>query len=334
MSKVDEQVDYMPLVVCNTLLMLEFHTEMKKSPPVLAYLALGFGVIALSLTSIFVRWANAPGTVTSMYRMGLAAVVLFPFFLRRTKKFGLPRGKVWWWVAAGGLLVGLDHGLLSTAVNFTRIANSTLMNNLASLWVALFAFFIWREKLTHRFWLGLACCLVGAVIVLGGDIGLGRDMAFGNTLAVLSGLAYAAYFLVTQRGRAGLDTLGYMVPVDIISALALLGFNLTVANPLTGFDWRTWGAFLGAGLLSQTLGYSAIGYALGHLPASVVSATLIAQPVLTTLLAIPLTGESLKPAQWLGGAAVVAGIAVINFWGKDNPRSTNVKLKDRSAEAD
>jgi drug/metabolite transporter (DMT)-like permease len=278
-----------------------------------AYLALGFGVLALSLTSIFVRWAKAPGTVTSMYRMGLAAVVLLPFFVRRAVQKPLPRGQVWWWVLAGGLLVALDHGLLSTAVNYTRIANSTLMNNLASLWVAIFVFFVWREKLNSRFWAGLVFCLLGAVIVLGSDVGMSRDSLFGNTLAVISGVAYAAYFLVTQRGRASLDTLAYIFPVDLISALVLLGFNLAVANPLAGFDWATWGAFLGAGLLSQTLGYSAIGFALGHLPASVVSATLIAQPVLTTLLAIPLAGESLQPIQWLGGAAVIVGIALINF---------------------
>ncbi len=43
------------------------------------YFALGSGILALSLSSLFIRWANAPGTVTSFFRMTLAAIVLTPF---------------------------------------------------------------------------------------------------------------------------------------------------------------------------------------------------------------------------------------------------------------
>ena len=44
-------------------------------------------------------------------------------------------------------------------------------------------------------------------------------------------------------------------------------------------------------------------YVLGHLPASIVSPTLILPPVLTTLLAIPLLGEVVHPAEHLEFAA-------------------------------
>jgi drug/metabolite transporter (DMT)-like permease len=59
-------------------------------------------------------------------------------------------------------------------------------------------------------------------------------------------------------------------------------------------------------------GYLALGYALGHLPASVVSPTMLGQPVLTALLAIPILGESLHPVQWIGGLVVLGGIYLVN----------------------
>jgi len=61
---------------------------------------------------------------------------------------------------------------------------------------------------------------------------------------------------------------------------------------------------------AQIGGYLAIGYALGHLPASVVSPTMIGQPVLTAFLAIFLLGEHLSSAQIIGGLIVLLGI----FW--------------------
>jgi drug/metabolite transporter (DMT)-like permease len=62
----------------------------------------------------------------------------------------------------------------------------------------------------------------------------------------------------------------------------------------------------------QIIGYLAMGYALGHLPASIVSPTMLGQPVLTALLAIPLLGETLQPVQWMGGLVVISGIFLVH----------------------
>jgi drug/metabolite transporter (DMT)-like permease len=60
------------------------------------------------------------------------------------------------------------------------------------------------------------------------------------------------------------------------------------------------------------VGWLAINYALGHLPASVVSVTLLGQPVLTAVFAVPLLGQALSQAQLLGGVVALAGIYLVN----------------------
>ena len=49
----------------------------------LPYIALIIGISALSMTGIFVRWAQAPGTVTAAYRMSISALAFLPFFLKK-----------------------------------------------------------------------------------------------------------------------------------------------------------------------------------------------------------------------------------------------------------
>jgi len=68
----------------------------------LPYLALIAGICALSMTGIFVRWAQAPGTVTAAYRMGISALALLPFFVRKELHIRLPDtgGGVWFYWAA------------------------------------------------------------------------------------------------------------------------------------------------------------------------------------------------------------------------------------------
>ncbi len=285
----------------------------------LPYLALGFGVIALGFSALFVRWANAPGPVVGFYRLGLAALILLPLVVIRRRK-GV---KITWAILIfpilGGVLTALDHGFWNTAVNFTTAANATLLANTAPLWVAVFAWLVWKEQLKRGFWLGLILTLAGAAIVLGTDFLRQGSLGIGGLMALAAGCFYAGYFLVTQRGRVHWDTLSYIWMVSLISAICLLIISLGFGMPITGYPVQSYLAFLGAALVSQIGGYLAVGYALGYLPASLVAPTMLGQPVVTALLAIPLLGETLGMGQVIGGAAVLAGIYLVHA-SRENPQ--------------
>ena len=96
------------------------------------------------------------------------------------------------------------------------------------------------------------------------------------------------------------------------SGLALLIITGLLRQPLVGSTSAGYLNMIAAALVSQVAGYLAISYALGYLPASIVSPTLLGQPVLTALLAVPLLNESIGWAQVAGGALVLAGIWFIN----------------------
>ncbi len=285
---------------------------MQNKPKILPYLGLVCGVVCLSFSALFVRWADAPAVVTAFYRMLVAGIVLTPFMIAR-KGFN----KVKWNTAlifplAAGLFTALDHAALSSAVMMTRVANATLLNHIAPLWVALFSAVFLHEILNRRFWLGLAAILVGAGVVFGRDVFVNPSLSAGDLLALLSSLFYAGYYLLTGSGRKFYDTLPYVWLLVVTASFFLLLFSLVGGLPLSGFSSTTWLIFLGAGVISQIGGYFSISYALGHLPPSVVSPSIIASPVLTALLAIPGTGEGLAAAQMIGGLSVLAGIYLVN----------------------
>jgi len=262
---------------------------------------------------MFGKWANAPGPVIGFYRIGLATLILLPVFLYRKRKLGVKFPKaVLLFPILGGIFTALDHGTWNSSLRFTSAANATLLGNTAPLWVALFSLLVFRQKLRGLFWVGLAFALGGAAIVLGCDFIRHPSIGLGDLLAMAAGVFYAGYFLVTERGRERLDTLSYVWPVDLIAAFTLLVISLGMKMPLTGYPTQSWLAFLGAAVVSQVGGYLSIGYALGHLPASIVSPTLIGQPVVTALLAIPLLGEALRTEQWLGGLVVLSGIYLVH----------------------
>ena len=277
-----------------------------------SYTALAVGVVCLGFSAILVRWADAPGAVTSFYRMAIAVVAMaWPFYRRKQARRGLP-GRALGLAVLGGLFFAADLALWATGVMISGATNPTLLANTAPLWVGLGALAFFREKLSLRFWAGLLLAMAGAVIILGLDSLQAVSLGTGTLLGLLAGMFYGGYILITQRGRESLDALTYFWPAAVSSAISLLLVSLALRQPLTGYPASAYLNFLALGLITQVLGYLVINYTLGILPASIVSPTLLGQPVVTAILAGPLLGEALSVWQIAGGAAVLIGVYIVH----------------------
>lgn len=286
---------------------------LSSSSAVLPYLSLSVGILAISLATFFVRWGKAPGPVSSTYRMGLAMLIQLPYLYYTMRKsparLGYNRPA---YALLAGISMGLCLVLWSTAVLETRVANASLLSNSAPIFVAFYAWLVLRARLNREYWIGLFLAMTGTVVVIGMDLILAPSLNQGNLLALGSALFYAAYYLLVERSRQTMSTLATIWWIDLSSTAVLVVFCLAAGLPLFGYPTSTWLTFFLNALIPQIIGYFAMTYALGRLPAWIVSPIMTLQPVLTALLAIPLMGEPLSWAQIVGGLAVVAGIYLIN----------------------
>jgi len=297
-----------------------------------AYLALGTGILALSFSAMFVRWANAPGPVTAFYRLFFSIFLLLPFFASRLKT--TPAIKSWSIVfpLLAGVFTACDLGLWTASLSYTTAANATLLGNTAPLWVALGAWLILKQRLTPAFWRGLIITLLGSVLIMGTDFILHPRLGIGDAIALSTGFFYGGYFLVTERSRRHFDPVSHIWLVGVGASLSLFIANMMLQYPMSGYPTRTWLVFLATAVVSQLIGYMSLAYALGHLPASVVSPTMILQPVITTLLAIPLLGEIPSAWQGIGGAIALIGIYIVNqSHMRSNPLDNRSQLETPNA---
>ena len=283
-----------------------------KNKTTLSYLALGIGVPALSLSAMFVRWASAPGPVTAFYRMFISIFILLPFLITRIRGNSSITSSAIWFPLIAGAFTAFDLALWTTSLSYTTASNATLLGNTAPLWVALGTWLILKQKLSTAFWRGLAITLAGAGLIMGTDFILHPRFGIGDVMAIFTGFFYGCYFLFTEKSRIHFDTVVHIWLVGVGASVSLFVFNIAFQNPLTGFDTNTWLIFLATAFISQIIGYMALAYALGHLPASIVAPTMVLQPVVTTILAIPLLNEIPNVWQGIGGAIALLGIYIIN----------------------
>lgn len=282
-------------------------------PLMRVYGALALGVVCIAIGAIFTRVAEVPGTVSAFYRLGIAAIVLAPLFLRNAKRSALPHGwRIWLLAVLAGLFFMLDLAVWNTSLFLTKVANSTLLGNDTPIIVGLVALFIFRERLRISYWVGLAIAIGGMGIIVGHDLFSGSGFGLGDLLAMLAGFFYALYLLVIQRVRAVMDTATSLWISTAVGTVLLVALNVVLGRALWGFSLSQYAALIALGLVSQVVGYLSINFALGHLPASIVSPTMLGQPVLTAILAVPFLGEMLEPRQIVGGLVALVGIFLVN----------------------
>jgi len=280
----------------------------------LARLALIGGILCIGFSAIFVRLSGARGEVAAFWRMLFGTLLLTgPFIWRlRSGRARLPRRALAWGML-GGVAIAADLALWHTSLLMTGAGVATLLDNTAPLWVALGAWILLGERLRPLYWIGLAVALGGAAIIVGFDALAGLGTNPGNGLALLAAVAYAAYQLITKRGRQEIDAFSYLYLMTVSACAVLLVTSLAMGSPLGDVTPRGFLMLAALALVTHTTGWTLLSFAFGHVRASVMTISLLGQPIVTTIAAWPILGEIPAPWQLTGGAVTLAGIAIVHL---------------------
>ncbi len=272
-----------------------------------ALLALLTGAVLIGFAPIFVRLVDVGYTAAAFWRTALALPVLLPLWLRgRTHRRGSTAAIGWLWLA--GLFFAADLATWHQSIRFTSVANSTLLANLAPVFVTLGAFVLFRERVSRFFVAGLALALAGAAVLMSNSFGISRETVLGDLLGVTTAMFYAGYLLGVSRLRQSRAVVEVMWWTTLACTVALLPIVLLLGESLWPQSLHGWLILLGMAWLSHVGGQGLIAYSMAHLPASFSAVSLLLQPVAATVFAWLLLSERFGALQAIGGAIVLAGI--------------------------
>ncbi len=286
-------------------------TAKQRPPTSWPYLALTAGVLCIAWSAIFVRWTAMPGPASAFYRMLIPAIILVPTWFVGPSAARVSN-KTLLVIAVGGIFFALDLAFFNTSILQTSAANATLLGNNTPVFVGLLSWLIFRKRPSVAFWLGLFLAVAGSVVIVWGDLARHFKLGWGDAMALAASACFAVYMIATERVRVTTSTLVFLRLAMISSAVFLLAINLALGISLRVPPGRSWAALFGLGLISQLGGYLALTYALGHLPATAASISLLSQGPLTAVLAALILAEPLAGSQIVGGALVLAGVGLAN----------------------
>lgn len=293
--------------------------------PTGSFLALLLGAVAIGFAPIFVRLSEVGPVSTAFWRLVLALPVLW--FLAGLERRALPAvvdparetaeetGPGFWRepntmsVLAGVLFAG-DLAVWHWSIHFTSVANSTLLANFAPIFVVLFGWVAFRQRVTRRFVLAMGVALAGTILLVGSDFHLQPRALLGDALGLITAVFYAGYLLSVKSLRATCSTMTLMARTGTVTALALAPVALVSGERHMPGSARGWMVLAGLALVSHVAGQSLIAYALAKLPTALASLSLLVQPVTAAIAAGVLLGERIAPFQLFGVVLVLAGVFV------------------------
>lgn len=277
-------------------------------------LALAIGILCISVFPILVRLHLTEGVISAFYRMFIAALLLFPYILF-TKSFQLPSTKYILLSCLCGIIFASDVAVWNVAIQESSATQATLLTNLSPVWVGIGSFFFLKNKPTINFWIGTIIALFGMIVLVGVDIfsALNFDLAF--FFAILSGMLYAFYMLISKSVLAKVDVLSFMSMV-LLTATLFLGFVCWITDEkFSGYSNTAWMVLFIQGAVCQLAAWLLISYSTQHLRATRVSVSLIGQAVLATFLAWLFLEETMSWDRIVGALFLLLGIR-ITFYNK------------------
>lgn len=274
--------------------------------------AMGFAVIALAFSSIFItklEQSSVPPLTIAFYRMAIATALLLPAALAfKWKEIAALARRDLGLLVLGGFCLAVHFGAWITSLKYIPIATSVVLVNSHPLFVVLASYFFLDETPTRRHLIGTATGMAGMAIISRDGL-RGAELALlGNGLALLGALAVVGYFIVGRNVRARVSLLGYATPLYLICSFFLLPWAVATGSRLYPYGRTEWLYFAALAIVPTILGHTVFNWAIKHVRPSVISLAFLGEPVAASLLALIIFGQRPPPATLIGGALVLLGI--------------------------
>ena len=253
---------------------------------------------------IFVVLTYASGLVVACYRFWVGAVFLTLIVYATGKRLSWSTVRATW---LGGLFLGGDMMMFYSSVRLTSIVDASVIGALQPALVLIAARPLFGERVSRRdvFWIALA--MVGVSIAVIGPGGTAPHRVLGDLLAAGALFSFSTYWLISKHAREAINAIEYTAGVMTFAALLTTPVVFIAGQSLSRFhagDW-TWIVLLA---LVPGTGHLIMNWAHRYVDASISAAISCLSPLVASVVAIPILGQSLT---WLQVVGVLIGLAAI-----------------------
>jgi len=275
------------------------------------YFPLLIAVIAVSFSSIFIRLCKAPPLVIAAYRLGIASIILLPFMIyygsNISEKYSRKDLLKIFFIS---FFLSIHFASWITSLNYTSIANSVIIVNTSPIFVAIFSYYILKERIDYNTIIGIIIAFIGTIIIAIGDYGINENNLLGDMYALIGAIALSIYIIGGREIRKRMNLYLYVTPVYAISAIFLIIACIFLKIQLYPYSLREYLIFLLLAIIPTIFGHTIYNWILKNVEATKVAISLLGEPIGSTFLAIIIFNEIPNFLTFIGGPIALIGIYI------------------------
>jgi drug/metabolite transporter (DMT)-like permease len=228
--------------------------------------------------------------------------------------------------------IGISFYNLALNYGETRVTAGAASMLIASvpIFTALAARFWLHEKLTAVGWGGVFVSFAGVALIASGE-GEGIRLSPQALIILAAAITSAAYMILQKRYLERYSALEFTAYSIWFGTALMLPFGSGLVHSLRTAPVAATVAVIYLGIFPGALAYAGWAYVLSHGPAGRTSTLLNVIPVLAIGIAWLWLGEVPRLLSFVGGTVALAGVFMVNLWGK--PAVSTQRSADDAAPA-
>jgi drug/metabolite transporter (DMT)-like permease len=262
----------------------------------------------------------------------MGTAVLFLFLVRRGQWASPSRSDLPYFALLGFIGIAFHQWLQSTGLVTAQATTTAWVVASIPVFIAVLGWFVLGERLTLAGTAGIAVSAAGVLVVVSRGAPLRllaapASVSAGDLLVLASAPNWAVFSVLSRRGLKRHASAFMMFWVMLFGWLFLSALALGSAGSvqLAGLSARVWAATLFLGFGCSGLAYVYWYDALAALPAARVGQLLFLEPLVAVIVAAAMLGEPASAASLIGGAAVLAGVWIVN---RPNAQSRSKRARE------
>lgn len=284
--------------------------------PLRFYAIVAVGILAISMSSIFIKLCDAPALVIAFFRLAFASAMLTAgsVWIRKPLLPAL-RGHNPIAIMLAGILLSAHFATWISSLKYISVATSVVLVSSSPIFVGIASAVFLREAPGRWLVAGIVLTMAGCLVICLTSDAHQENALLGYCLALSGAISMAGYLILGRSLRQRIDTFGFIRTVYGIAAVAMFLVVNAFDLPLFEYAAKTYFLMFLVAFFPQMIGHTSLNWALAHVSATTVSIISLGEPIVTPALAFWFLGEEITAIQIIGGMLILFGV-LLSLWGE------------------
>jgi drug/metabolite transporter (DMT)-like permease len=276
--------------------------------------------------AIKVGLESAPPVTAAAVRSIIASVIIFAILIHR--RIRLPRTPAFYWLSLflGVFQMGIPYGLIYWAEQHITSGLTSILYSTMPFTVAILARLFLGDSLTSPKIVGILIGTLGTAVIFWGELSVSGSNAMWGICAVLaSAVCSSVSSVAVKRYARSYHPLASISWPLLIGGIALaVGSRIFEAGQPIAWNAASIGSILYLAVFGSVVAFGLYFWIIKHIDVTVLSYQTFIIPIVASFLGWIFLRETVTISVAIGGAMILAGIALATFRFSRRERSVRV----------